>query len=454
MKKHLIIFTRFPEAGRTKTRLIPMLGPQGAADLQRKMTEHTLAQVARISASNPLRVEVRYDGGDEALLKNWLGHDYVYRPQGDKDLGTRMKQSFEDAFRSGAEAAVIIGTDIPDLAGTDILKAFDILERKNLVLGPAKDGGYYLIGLQKTSFPHGENVFAGITWGTHDVLERTAKAAKRLGLSVSFLRELKDVDRPEDLSIWERSQNKAEPNNMPGHISVIIPVINEAANIAETLHSLGHGNTGEVIVVDGGSHDNTVSIAKSMGANVIKGTPPRARQMNQGAAVATGEIFLFLHSDTRLPPKFDQFILHCLKPPGIAAGAFELNIDSPGPALRIIERVANWRSRHLKMPYGDQAIFMFSHVFYQVGGFPSLPIMEDFELVRQLRKRGKIEILSVPVQTSGRRWQNYGILKTTLTNQMIIMAYYLGIPPHTIARLYHRNRGILKYRRPDTKISE
>jgi rSAM/selenodomain-associated transferase 2 len=168
--------------------------------------------------------------------------------------------------------------------------------------------------------------------------------------------------------------------------------------------------------------------------------------MNRGAAKATGDVLLFLHADTQLPEKFDELILHSLKRPGIVAGAFKLRIDSDIPSLRLIERLANWRSRYLKIPYGDQAIFVSSKLFNLVGGFPNLPIMEDFEMVRRLQKKGEIVTLSAPVVTSPRRWQNFGILKTTLINQLVIVAYYMGIAPETIARLYHRSNNTSKKR--------
>ncbi|MBW1963286.1 MAG: TIGR04282 family arsenosugar biosynthesis glycosyltransferase, partial [Deltaproteobacteria bacterium] len=146
-KEHLIVFTRYPEPGTTKTRLIPLIGAEGAANLQRKMTEHTLSQVKRLSTRRELSVEIRYEGGDKNLMQTWLGQDFEYRPQGTGDLGRRMKRSFEDAFRSGATTAVIIGTDIPKITNGIIQTAFDALQQKNMALGPAKDGGYYLIGL-------------------------------------------------------------------------------------------------------------------------------------------------------------------------------------------------------------------------------------------------------------------------------------------------------------------
>jgi len=175
---------------------------------------------------------------------------------------------------------------------------------------------------------------------------------------------------------------------------------------------------------------------------VINVLPPRSKQMNAGAAQATGDVLLFLHADTRLPKNFDRFVLGSLAPPGIAAGAFELRIDAPSPGLRLIERIANWRSRCLRTPYGDQGIFMLSRVFHEAGGFSDFSIMEDFELIRRLRKKGKIITLSAPVLTSSRRWQNFGILKTTLINQLIVIAYYMGIPPNTISRLYRRKKEI------------
>ncbi|MEA1948673.1 MAG: TIGR04283 family arsenosugar biosynthesis glycosyltransferase [Thermodesulfobacteriota bacterium] len=442
-KEHLIVFTRYPEPGKTKTRLIPMLGAESAADLQRKMTEHTLLQVKRLPTRCELSVEIRYDGGDKNLMQNWLGQDFDYRPQGSGNLGLRMKCSLEDSFRAGATEAVIIGTDIPDITDVIIQKAFDALKLKNLVLGPAKDGGYYLIGLQKNSLSKAiPDLFTGINWGAGDVLEKTIKIAKNSGLSFTLLDVLKDVDHPEDLMAWKRSQNLSNHDFNPDRISIIIPAINEANNIAKTIESIGSGDKKEVIVVDGGSNDDTVRISKSLGARVITSTPPRARQMNRGAAQATGDVLVFLHADTRLPEKFEDFIFNSFKQPGTIAGAFELRIDSPMPGLRLIERLANWRSRFFKMPYCDQAIFISSRVFHQIGGFPDIPIMEDFELVRRLQKKGEIVTLPVPVFTSPRRWQNLGILQTTLINQLVIAAYFMGIAPEVIARWYGRGKSV------------
>jgi len=441
--ERLIVFTRYPEPGTTKTRLIPVLGAEGAADLQRKMTEHILLQVKRLSTSCELSVEIRYEGGNESLMKNWLGPDFDYQPQGSGDLGRRMQRSFEDAFRFVTDAAVIIGADIPDLSGAVIQKAFDVLKQKNVVLGPAKDGGYYLIGLQKDSSSQAiPYLFTGINWEKDGVLNKTLEVVKSLGLNFSLLDELEDLDRPEDLSIWGRLQNTNNNVFNPDRISIIIPAINEADNITNTIESIGPGDKKEVIVVDGGSNDDTVGIAKSLGARVITSAPPRARQMNRGAAQATGDVLVFLHADTRLPEKFEDFIFNSFKQPGMVAGAFQLRIDSPMQGLRLIERLVNWRSRFLKMPYCDQAIFILSRVFHQIGGFPDIPIMEDFELVRRLRKQGEIATLPVPVLTSPRRWQNLGILKTTLINQLVIATYFMGIAPEVIARWYGRSKGI------------
>ena len=443
----MLIFTRYPEPGTTKTRLIPLLGAEGAANLQRKMTEHTVFQVKRIATRHELSVEVRYEGGDKNIMQTWLGKDFEYRPQGTGDLGQRMKRSFEDAFRTGASEAVIIGTDIPELTHGIIQKAFDALKQKNMALGPAKDGGYYLIGLRKNSLSQAiPDLFSGINWGAGDVLEKTIKIADNAGLSFSLLDVLEDIDHPEDLMIWERLQHKNPTAFNPNRISIIIPAINEANTIAKTIESIGPGDKKEIILVDGGSIDNTVSIAKSLGARVITSSPPRARQMNRGAEHATGDVLIFLHADTRLPEKFEDVIFNSFKHPKMVAGAFELRMDSPAPGLRLIERLANLRSRYLKMPYGDQAIFLSSKLFQDLGGFLDIPIMEDFELIRRLQKKGTIIILPLPVFTSARRWQNFGILKTTLINQLVIAAYVLGIAPEKIVRWYDRSTGVSERR--------
>lgn len=224
-------------------------------------------------------------------------------------------------------------------------------------------------------------------------------------------------------------------------ISIVIPVLNEAHQLPNILSI--QATDIEVIVVDGGSQDKTVEIAQSFGAKVLHSDPGRATQMNTGAAIATGEILLFLHADTRLPKGFDRMIRKTL--PSAIAGAFQLKIDATLRGIRLIEWGINGRSRYLQLPYGDQAIFLRTKTFHEIGGFPSLPIMEDFEFVRTLRQLGKIAIVSSPVITSGRRWQKFGVLRTTIVNQIVIFAYLLGVSPRRIQSWYRTGLKTIRY---------
>lgn len=219
-------------------------------------------------------------------------------------------------------------------------------------------------------------------------------------------------------------------------ISIIVPTRNEADNIAKLLPGLLSIPGTEVVVVDGGSADNTVVIAKSLGAKVLSVSPGKASQMNAGAQAARGNLLLFLHADTRLDPGFAELLQDTLSQPGVAAGAFRMAIDDQGFALRIIAWLANFRAQVLQMPYGDQGIFVRADIFAAVGGFPPLPIMEDFELMRKLKRKGRIKILPLAANTSSRRWKKLGVLRTTAINQAIIIGYLLGVDCQKLAAWY------------------
>lgn len=156
--------------------------------------------------------------------------------------------------------------------------------------------------------------------------------------------------------------------------------------------------------------------------------------MNYGAAAATGDLLLFLHADTFVPNAFQEEIAEILARPGVSAGAFRLGIDAPGKSLRMIERMAYYRSRFLQMPYGDQGMFLTAEMFHRVGGFPDWPILEDYAIVRRLKSMGRVEIASSSVLTSARRWMEFGIWRTTLCNQACMAAHFLGTSPARIAR--------------------
>jgi rSAM/selenodomain-associated transferase 2 len=231
-------------------------------------------------------------------------------------------------------------------------------------------------------------------------------------------------------------------------ISIIIPVLNEATNIKQTLGQLTQYSAIEIIVVDGGSQDNTVAIAERGRSPIAKSSAKvitvidkgRAAQMNAGAELAQADILLFLHADTQLPPNFIDLVTKTLKQNKTIAGAFELAIDASGISLRLIEILVKMRSRLLSLPYGDQAIFISKQAFIQAGGFADLPIMEDFEFIKRIQRLGQIAIVPTAVITSGRRWQKLGVWQTTLINQLMIAGYYLGISPTKLSKFY-RSRG-------------
>ena len=422
----LIVFTRYPEPGKVKTRLSGVLGTVGAADLQREMTLHTLRATREMRSARGIDVEVRYAGGDDASMQRCFGDELAYRPQGEGDLGERMARSIAGALSEGAPAAVVIGSDCPGITPDILGRAFDMLgeDPERVVMGPALDGGYYLIGMSRER----PELFQGIAWGTEHVFRQTETAARDAGYPLRTLEPLADIDRPEDLDVWYSVRGRTKP-----HLSVIIPALNEEAAVARAVDSALAVQTAEVIVVDGGSCDRTSAVAASRGASVILSRKGRATQMNAGAGRASGDVLVFLHADTVLPPGYDRAIARTLDRPGTAAGAFRLSIGGGSRSLRVIESLVHWRSTALGMPYGDQALFLTAEVFRRVGGFPELPIMEDLELTRRLKPLGRIRIAPEPVVTSARRWHEGGVWRTTLLNQLCLAGYLAGVPADRVA---------------------
>jgi len=221
-------------------------------------------------------------------------------------------------------------------------------------------------------------------------------------------------------------------------LSIIVPVLNEEAGIATALEALadlrrfGH----EVIVVDGGSSDRTVELARPFADLVVTAPRGRAAQMNAGAARANGDTLVFLHADTQLPIATDCAIADGLRRSGRVWGRFDVTIDGSHPMLGIVAALMNVRSRATGIATGDQTIFVTRAAFAECGGFPDIPLMEDIALSRRLKRLGRPLCLNARVITSGRRWEQRGVFRTIWLMWRLRLAYFLGAEPHDLARRY------------------
>jgi rSAM/selenodomain-associated transferase 2 len=226
-------------------------------------------------------------------------------------------------------------------------------------------------------------------------------------------------------------------------LSIIMPVLDEGEGIAQALDALAElrGLGVEVIVVDGGSHDATVQRARLRADHVLTAPRGRALQMNAGAAKASGDVLLFLHADTRLPPEAERLVLDGLARSGLAWGRFDVIIEGRHPRLKLVAVMMNLRSRITGIATGDQAIFVKRDAFQAAGGFPEIPLMEDIALSKRLKRQSRPLCLRERAVTSGRRWETHGVFRTILLMWRLRLAYFFGADPAALAGRYRYGGG-------------
>lgn len=222
-------------------------------------------------------------------------------------------------------------------------------------------------------------------------------------------------------------------------ISVIVPVLNEAPRLPALLRELQRVlPAAEIVVVDGGSTDGSGAAAAGVpGIRVLRARRGRAWQMNAGAAAASGDAFLFLHADTRLPQEAGGALREALADPAVVGGRFDVRLDNPRLPYRAIETLMNWRSRLTGIATGDQALFVRASTFRALGGFPGIPLMEDVEFTRCLKRAGKLAKLRARVVTAARKWERDGLTRTILLMWSLRFLYFVGADPAWLYRRYY-----------------
>lgn len=439
-KNALILFMKAPVVGRVKTRLAQSIGDDYATTIYRMMCKHLLS----IKLPQDTDVIIAYDDDLHAHLPAYVKRKQFFF-QSSGDLGARMYDAFQNVFAQNYQKIILVGSDIPDITEEILQKALTLLSHNNAVLSPTHDGGYYLIGFQADSFF--QNPFQGITYSRNDVYEKTLTTMKHL--KVAKTKMLRDIDTLDDLRAFASKESDTPLSyyaqsllNILPRISVIIPVFHEDETLLKTIAHLrtkAHLQNYEIIVVD--THEkitlNRLHLEDVRLAFAPKG---RASQMNEGARIAQGNVVLFLHADTLVPHHWDTLALQALHVK--KAGAFSLGINDPRIALSFIEIMANFRSAITKIPYGDQAHFFKTTLFRELGGYAEIPLMEDVEMMKRLKKQGhKVALLKSKVLTSSRRWHKEGIFYTTLRNRTLSFLYWLGVSPKHLVKRYKEHQN-------------
>lgn len=445
----LIVFLKYPQSGDPGPETGPAsgIGGHGASGADRAATEHVIRQVRRAMGRISLKTEIRFSGGTRRLVAGWLGRDLAIAPQVRGDLGLKINSAMKQAFDAGAGKVGAISADFPSITADILVQAFKALDSTDVVLGAGTNGGLYAIGLKKPA----PRLIREIPWTGIRAFSFILAKSRKARLDPFLLPALPPIEKDTDFLSIERAQAFPRPGRSP-RISVVIPALKTDRRILPAVKSAVAGGNVEVILACNCEPNRTTDTATRMGASVVFCRRSRACLMNKGAGIATGSILLFLYADTILPANFDDVVREILADPLVALGAFRIRIDSPARKLRLIERIANWRSHRLRLPYGDQALFLSADRFESLGGFPDWPLMEDLAAVQALRRKGKVVIARASVLVPSERWRKYGVLRAALLNQVALAGYAVGVSTERLARLYYRappsRRGSLPKLKP------
>ncbi len=439
--KALIVFTREPEPGKTKTRLMPYFTQEQCAGLHSCM----LRDISREMKSADADIIVAYTGGRNGpeFLRKTFGKTAVFIEQIGADIGARMKNAIKEALELGYDKVVLIGTDIPEIRAESVNDAFSKLDSSDIVLGPTEDGGYYLIGM---SLVHPE-AFEVKVYGTGSVFEETAESLRLADLSVALADKYPDIDTPEDISAYRKRmrEDSSVRNSHTGRyirdaarISVIIPVFNESGEVGCMMEQLReYKKECEIIFVDGGSTDDTVSrIGNAF--TVISGEKGRGAQMNRGALESTGDILFFLHCDSLLPEGFDREIRRVMSVHDW--GCFGVRFPSKNFFMLTNRIISNYRASMRKLPFGDQGIFIDRKLFFDTGMFPEIPLMEDYEFSLKMKQHGIAPGMTGKRLVSSDRRYGTGtksILKTEICMWKLRRMYRRGVSPDVLRSYYN-----------------
>jgi uncharacterized protein len=428
----LMVFLRYPEPGKVKSRLAAGIGRQPAADLYARLVRRTLGVVADFQrTTSDLTVLLFYAPAErEEAVKQSCPGPWRFVAQSGCDLGERMAHAFRHVHDRGWRHAVLIGTDIADLQPADLEQSFQALQAGQAVLGPAADGGYYLIGLNRPC----EAVFQSQAWGSDSVFERTRETLGKLGFTVKILQQRTDVDREEDLA------HPCLLDLVRHRVSVVIPTLQPLEDLHPLLTSLEAQlwPEDEIILVQGREHPQDGASALPPRVRLLGSPPGRGLQLNRGACAARGDLLWFLHSDCLPPVNFGYHIRKLTTARHLALGCFQLAFHPTSAALNMIAWWAGMRTRYLGLPYGDQGLFCRRETFAKVGGFRKPFLMEDVDLVRSLRRVGGLLLIADPITTSPRKYLQRGVLKTSMRNHLLLLLYRLGINDRTLYSLYYR----------------
>ncbi len=438
MTEAIILFTRVPLPGDTKTRLMPCYTASECAVLQTCFLQDVLEQCQKTKKE----IFVAYSPLEGApLLKEIVGESLPIFAQQGSTLASRMHHAIKTVLEQGYDSCVLIGSDLPSLQSKQILQGLFLLKSSDLVFIPTMDGGYGLVGMKTPITPvflEGEN---GKASTLVDILERLNKTQYK----IKCFDMISDIDVPGDLLHYRKQMHQRPElfHNKTGtylknnhKISVIIPVYNEGAHVLTILKEVKKLANCEIIFVDGGSSDDTVDQIRPY-HTVLKSEKGRGQQMNAGAIASGGDILFFLHADSVLPRDPVKEITAVMNQ--YQWGCFGIQFSSSSLILWICALLSNVRARSQGIPFGDQGIFIKRSLFFDMGMFSPIPIMEDFQFSLAMKNQAiPLGMTRHKIITSARKFQGTIFHKLAVMKRMANLRkmYQSGVNPDTLVYLY------------------